>query len=154
MPNALIQAADGDFYGTSQGGGATQNGSVFELTPKGKLTTLYSFCSQPGCVDGATPTVALIQGSDKNFYGSTSAGGANGQGGTIFEITPTGTLTTLYSFCAEVKYNLCIDGDRPGGLTPGANGIFYGATTAGGRFNKDTGSILGDGTVFSFQVTE
>jgi uncharacterized repeat protein (TIGR03803 family) len=150
----LIQAANGNFYGTSQGGGATQSGSVFELTPKGKLTTLYSFCSLAGCTDGATPTVGLVLGSDKNFYGTTQAGGANGQGGTIFEITPAGALTTLYSFCAEVKDNLCIDGSRPAGLRPGAHGVFYGATSAGGRFNKDGSTILGDGTVFSIQVAE
>jgi uncharacterized repeat protein (TIGR03803 family) len=145
-PNALIQGGDGNFYGTTQGGGTTQSGSFFRLTPKGKLTVLYSFCSQTGCPDGAVPTTALVPGSDSNFCGTTSEGGANGQGGTIFEITPSGTLTTLYSFCAEVNDNLCVDGSGPRGLVPATNGTFYGETTAGGS--------IGDGTVFTIQVTE
>ena len=47
------------------------------------------------------PYAGLVQGSDGNFYGTTIAGGANSEG-TVFKITPSGTLTTLYSFAAVV----------------------------------------------------
>jgi uncharacterized repeat protein (TIGR03803 family) len=82
---------------------------VFKITPTGTLTTLYSFCAQSGCTDGEYPVAGLVQGTDGNFYGTTPEGGANG-GGTVFKITPTGTLTTLYSFCAQSG---CTDGEDP-----------------------------------------
>ncbi len=95
---ALVQATNGDLYGTTYGGGANGGGTVFKITPSGGLTTLYSFlCSQTNCTDGLDPTAGLIQGTDGNFYGTTPIGGAN-KGGTVFKITPRGTLTTLYGF--------------------------------------------------------
>ncbi|MGH8297439.1 MAG: choice-of-anchor tandem repeat GloVer-containing protein, partial [Steroidobacteraceae bacterium] len=63
---ALIQASDGNFYGTTYGGGANSDGTVFKLTPSGSETVLYSFA---GGSDGANPRAALIQASDGNFYG-------------------------------------------------------------------------------------
>ncbi len=77
--------------------GANGVGTVFKITPSGTLTTLYSFCPQSGCTDGAEPNAALVQATDGNFYGTTFEGGANGVG-TVFKITPSGTLTTLHSF--------------------------------------------------------
>jgi uncharacterized repeat protein (TIGR03803 family) len=80
---ALVQATDGNFYGTTYYGGTNCAyvvggcGTVFEITAKGKLTTLYSFCSQPLCADGAYPTVGLVQATDGNFYGTTDLGGAS-----------------------------------------------------------------------------
>jgi uncharacterized repeat protein (TIGR03803 family) len=72
-PNGLVQATDGNFYGTTAGGGANlYYGTVFKMTPSGTLTTLYSFCSQSGCTDGANPYAGLIQAIDGNFYGTTS----------------------------------------------------------------------------------
>lgn len=134
----LIQAADGNFYGTTQNGGANGKGTVFAITPAGTLTTLYSFCAQTGCADGATPYAGLIQATDRNFYGTTQSGGANG-GGSIFKITSTGALTTLHSFSG-------MDGAAPlGALFQAADGNFYGATSSGGA------GILcahGCGTVF------
>src|SRR5271166_1721646 len=97
----LVQGSDGNFYGIATGGGAKQFGAVFKITPVGKFTTLYSFCQQRNCPDGAYPQAALVQGSDGNFYGTTTAAGANGRGGTVFKITPSGMFTTLYSFCAQ-----------------------------------------------------
>ena len=103
----LVQGADGNLYGTTTLGGAHTNGvalsgqgTVFKITPSGTLTTLYSFCSQNGCTDGANPSAALVQGTDGNLYGTTQGGGANvndcGFGcGTVFKITASGTLTTL-----------------------------------------------------------
>src|ERR1700690_696582 len=84
---SLIQGADGNFYGTTYGGGTNDEGTVFKITPAGSLTTLYSFCSQAGCVDGAVPIAGLVQGSDGNFYGTTAEGGENElDEGTVFKI--------------------------------------------------------------------
>ena len=142
---ALVQATNGDLYGTAASGGANGNhnyGTVFKITPSGALTTLYSFCSQTApdgeCTDGANPYAALVQATNGDFYGTTVDGGANGEGGTIFKITPSGTLTTLYSFCSQSG---CTDGVQPAGLVQGANGDFYGTTGRGG--------VNGEGTVFT-----
>jgi uncharacterized repeat protein (TIGR03803 family) len=143
----LIQAANGNLYGTTEYGGANSPedcpsgacGTVFEVTPSGTLTTLYSFCSQPGCTDGATPVAGLIQATNGNLYGTTEFGGANGVG-TVFQITPNGTLRTIYSFCSQSG---CTDGYQPtAGLVQATNGDFYGTTQFGGAYG------LYDGTVF------
>jgi len=126
---ALVQASDGNFYGTTVEGGAnglSGQGTVFKITPGGTLTTLYSFCSQPNCSDGAAPYAALVQAKDGNFYGVANAGGANGDG-TVFKITPTGTLTTLHSFAWSS------DGEYPyAALLQASDGNFYGTTFEGG----------------------
>ena len=91
QPIGLLQASNGNFYGTTHSGGLNNAGTVFELTADGTFTTLYSFCSQGGCSDGQNPSSALIQGADGNLYGTTVFGGAHGPG-TIFRITTTGAL--------------------------------------------------------------
>ncbi len=136
---ALVQASDGNFSGTTYSGGAYDNcflfcGTVFRITPSGSLTVLHSFNG----TDGAAPSAALIQASDGNFYGTTYYGGASGDCsggcGTIFKITPNGTLTTLHSFGGT-------DGAGPyGGLIQASDGNFYGTTAYGGA--------NGYGTVF------
>ena len=148
VPSAgLVQATDGNFYGTTVGGGANGDyGTVFKITPSGKLATLYSFCSQSGCTDGLGPSAGLVQATDGNFYGTTLEGGAcppyTFGCGTIFSITPSGVLTTLYSLCSQSG---CTDGASPqAGLFQATNGDFYG-TTAGGGAN-------GDGIVFSLSL--
>ena len=78
---ALIQATDGNFYGTTTNGGAYLYGTVFKITPEGKLTTLHNF----GSTDGAFPN-GLIQATDGNFYGKASEGGASGDG-TVFRLS-------------------------------------------------------------------
>lgn len=134
---ALIQAVSGNFYGTTSSGGANGQGTVFQMTPAGKATLLYSFCFLANCADGETPWAGLIQGTDGNFYGTTSSGGANGSG-TIFQLTPKGVLTTLYSFCALTA---CADGSSPyEGLVQATNGTFYGSTYSGGT--NDAGTIF------------
>lgn len=118
---APVLAPNGNFYGTTRIGGPSNNGTVFEITPSGALTTVYGFCSQGGCPDGQVPRGGLILGSDGNFYGTTSGGF-----GTIFQITPNGALTTLAAF------------DNTNGSGPyappvqGTNGDFYGTTNLGG----------------------
>lgn len=125
----LVQATDGNFYGTATGGGAhAEGGTVFQITPGGTLTTLYSFCAEQGCVDGVGPYAGLVQATDGNFYGTTNGGGAKG-GGTVFRISSGGTLTPLYSFCSESN---CADGGQPNGLVLATDGNFYGTTGVGG----------------------
>jgi uncharacterized repeat protein (TIGR03803 family) len=142
----VIQANNGDYYGTNHGG-AYNNcygtcGSVFKLTAAGKETTLYSFCAAPQggvCLDGQDPSYALVQGSDGNLYGTTSAGGTDGVNsgyGTIFKITPSGTLTTLYSFPGYAPPSSA--------LVEGPDGNFYGTTSSGG-----TGTYGAGGTFFT-----
>jgi uncharacterized repeat protein (TIGR03803 family) len=146
---ALIQATDGNFYGTTSAGGAGNVGTVFKITPTGELTTLYSFCSLPNCADGDSPQSPVIQASDGNFYGTTLGGGAN-SGGTVFEITPAGKLTTLYSFCSQTG---CTDGSSPyAGLLQATDGNFYGTTEVGGAYSSDFCNS-GCGTVFQITLT-
>jgi uncharacterized protein (TIGR03437 family) len=156
----LVQATDGNFYGTTDWGGDNGAGyglgTVFKITPSGTLTTLYSFCSQggyPNCTDGASPQAALVQGTDGNFYGTTFGGGAksciiedsNGCG-TIFKITPSGTLTTLYSFCSQRG---CTDGFQPAaGLVQATDGDLYGTTSSGTIFKITPSGTLT--TLYSF----
>lgn len=128
----LVQGSDGSLYGVTNTGGIINSdcygcGTVFKLTPDGVLTTIYQFCSKPGCADGSLPFGGLKQSSDGNFYGYTTSGGAY-LGGTIFEITPDGLLTTLYSFC----YYCPNGGVDPSGVVQASDGNFYGVTAAGG----------------------
>lgn len=133
---ALMQAADGNFYGTAAGdssGGFFNHppsmhnpGIFFRLTPAGVMTVLYTFT---GGADGSYPN-ALVQGADGNFYGSTFYGPESPANifsgyGTVFKITPTGTLTTLYSFTGGAN------GGNPWGVIQGADGNLYGFTDYG-----------------------
>ena len=105
----LLLATDGNFYGTTEEGGAYAGGTVFKMTPSGALTSLYSFCSDPqdNCPDGDGPASGVMQASDGTLYGTTV--------GTIFTITPSGSLTTFYRFT----------GGGPGGrLFQASNGNF------------------------------
>jgi uncharacterized repeat protein (TIGR03803 family) len=128
---ALVQGHDGQLYGTAPQGGAHNQGTVFKITSNGTFTLLHSFCSAGNCADGASPYAGLALGADGNFYGTTSAGGAN-NAGTVFKITPGGTLTTLYAFAGP-------DGEQPHGrLVQGSDGNFYGTTYAGGAWGLGT----------------
>jgi uncharacterized repeat protein (TIGR03803 family) len=78
----LVQGTDGNFYGTASSGGVGRNclanhacGTIFKITPKGRLTTLYSFCTAVNCTDGEDPSAGLVQAVDGNFYGTTYSGG-------------------------------------------------------------------------------
>jgi uncharacterized repeat protein (TIGR03803 family) len=154
--SGLVQGTDGNFYGTTEYGGNECDevvlephagcGTVFKITPEGTFTTLHMFDwtdgARPiGVLQGGSVGSGLIQGSDGNFYGTTADGGANGAG-TIFKITPAGTLITLYSFVGTVSDGQTYS-NGPGGLVQATN-AFYGTTSDGG-----TGS---DGTVFSFSL--
>jgi uncharacterized repeat protein (TIGR03803 family) len=123
MPyGGLVTGTDGLLYGTTKTGGAYGFGTVYQLTKSGSLTTLYPFT---GGTDGAYPESQLVQGSNGEFYGTTVAGGAS-SAGTVFEITNTGSLTTLHAFTSGS------DGGSPyAGLIAGESGLFYGTTEAG-----------------------
>src|ERR1700733_6586941 len=139
----LVQANNGDFYGTTYMGGSEGKGEVFKITASGALTRVHSFCSQSGCTDGENPFAGLIQGIDGNLYGTTFGGGTAKGFGTVFKITPSGTLTTLHSFCTQ---SVCPDGQFPQtGLVQAANGNLYGTTISGGAY--------GDGTIFKLTTS-
>ena len=124
----LIQASDGNLYGTTAFGGWNGYGTVFKITPLGVKTILYNFT---GGTDGANPFAGLIQGSDGNFYGTTYYGGNNY--GTVYKVTPQGIKTVLYSFAGGN------DGANPyAELIQGSDGNFYGTTQYGGANNYGT----------------
>jgi uncharacterized repeat protein (TIGR03803 family) len=128
---ALIQGSDGNFYGTTASGGSSYHGTVFKLTPAGAISYVVSFTGV-GAI-GKLPEAGLVQGSDGNFYGTTSSGGSSDDG-TIFKLTPAGVFTTLVSFTNP-------NGADPiAGLVQGSDGNFYGTTFTGGRLN--------DGAIF------
>ncbi|HZM01395.1 MAG TPA: choice-of-anchor tandem repeat GloVer-containing protein [Candidatus Saccharimonadales bacterium] len=138
----LMQATNGDFYGTTSAGGTGGYGTVFNMTSDGTLTTLVSFAN----TNGSFPSKGgLIQASDGNFYGTTYNGGnlALGSGaglGTVFKMTPAGALTRLFVFTGP-------NGGHPtGGVVQASDGNFYGTTYWGGDLSKGGGSGLG--TVF------
>lgn len=129
-------------YGTTEIGGRSF-GNIFKITPRGALTTLYNFCSEVICADGAFPYAGLVIGTDGNFYGRTSGGANSACGnegcGTVFRITPAGTLTTLHRFDQT-------DGAEPTtAMVQAADGDFYGTTPYGGKYNA---CKHGCGTIF------
>jgi uncharacterized repeat protein (TIGR03803 family) len=140
----LVHDLNGNFYGTTSAGGAHGAGAFFEITPGFTLTTLYSFCAVNGCTDGSTPVAGVIQSAIGNFYGTTLTGGAH-SGGTVFKITPGGTLTTMHNFCSLPE---CSDGSFPrAGVILGTDGNLYGTTVSGGA-NTFLACLNGCGTIF------
>src|ERR1017187_4426455 len=149
-PSELVQGSDGYFYGTTFGGGTNGQGTVFRISTNGELTTLYSFT---GGSDGANPPAALVQGSDGYFYGTTTGGGIansnyygglNGYG-TVFKISTSGALTTLYSFTGGNDGRA-----RVARLVQCNDGFFYGITGGGGDTHLNYG--YGFGTVFKIST--
>jgi uncharacterized repeat protein (TIGR03803 family) len=137
----MILGSDGNFYGTTcgtafaaGGPGVTSYGSVFKMTPDGTLTTVYTF---GGGIDGNCPDWELTEGPDGNFYGVTKGGNATTPYGTIFKVTPAGSLMTLYTFCGTTSCVLDASPKSPGfvgqqpALTLGNDGNFYGTSLGG-----------------------
>jgi uncharacterized repeat protein (TIGR03803 family) len=126
----LLQAADGNFYGTIFAGGLHGFGTVFKLSLNGTLTTLYAFT---GSADGANPASGLTQDASGFLYGTTSTGGVYGFG-TVFRVSTSGQFTNLVTFDGT-------NGAAPkSGLVEGRDGNFYGTTSAGGT--DDAGTIF------------
>jgi uncharacterized repeat protein (TIGR03803 family) len=159
--DGLIQASDGNFYGTTIGGGAYTNlgclsgcGTVFRMDASGNVSVLHSFSGPP---DGESPYGVLIQASDGNFYGTTIGGGApgpdclNGDGcGAVFKIDASGNVTILHSF-SDVP-----DADYPhAGLIQASDGNFYGASGGGSSASCTVGGyvVVGCGTVFRMDAS-
>jgi uncharacterized repeat protein (TIGR03803 family) len=142
----LIADNHGDLFGTTAGGGANGNGTVFEIVNNGTVgnpsyastpTTLVEFNNS----DGAFPTAGLIADNHGDLFGTTFNGGANGNG-TVFEIVNNGTVgnpsyastpTTLVSFDGT-------NGSAPASLIADNHGDLFG-TTAGGGAN-DLGTVF------------
>jgi uncharacterized repeat protein (TIGR03803 family) len=138
-PALVAQGRDGNLYSTSNSGGAKGSGTVFKISPVGQLKVIYSFCSQANCADGRGPESGLSLGPDGSFYGTTVQGGTTGcygsfGCGTIFKITPGGSLTTLYRFTGGN------DGRNPyGPPSRGRDGLFYGTASRAGT--SDCGTL-------------
>ncbi|MGH6847527.1 MAG: choice-of-anchor tandem repeat GloVer-containing protein [Methylocella sp.] len=138
----LIADSSGNLYGTTDVGGASNEGTVFKLSQGGTETVLHTFT---GGSDGAFPQAGLIADSSGNLYGTTQDGGALGQG-TVFRLSPGGTETVLYSFCPS--FPSCSDGAIPhAGLIADSKGNLYG-TTFGGGAATGCGGFGGCGVVF------
>ena len=135
---ALLEGTNGEFYGTTWGGGFYYGGTAFEMTSGGAVNPLYSFSGS----DGLNPCGSLLQGRDGNFYGVTRYGG-NGYDqtdfsglGSVFSLTPDGTLTPLVLFVGS-------DGAHPaGGLLQARDGNFYGTTYDGGGSGGSNGTVF------------
>jgi uncharacterized repeat protein (TIGR03803 family) len=141
----LIEASDGNYYGTTCRGGAAQgsdNGVIWKITPAGQRTLLHSFNStnvNTGVnVDGACPG-GVIQGADGQLYGVAEAGGSNA-GGVVFKIKIDGSqFQVLHAFgnSHASDQTVALDGSIPrAALIPGADGNFYGSTLDGGLYNS------------------
>jgi len=125
QPSAgLTLASDGNFYGTTQGGGTSYNGTVFKMDLAGTVTILYSFLSDDP--NGTAPLGALIQASDGNLYGTCDEGGTS-NAGTVFRISTSGHLSKIYDFATGSV------GSHPqAGVIQASDGNLYGTASDGG----------------------
>ncbi len=131
-PAILAQAQDGNLYGTTPTGGASNVGVVFQLTPTGTEKVLYSF----DITHGSNPNGGLVLGVDGSLYGTTEHGGAHAYGN-IFKITTAGALTVLYDFTGNA------DGGYPlAPPTQGTDGNFYGSTYPGVAYKISTKGVF------------
>jgi uncharacterized repeat protein (TIGR03803 family) len=133
----LIFDGAGNLYGTTtQGGGACSKphgcGTVFKLSPDRTVTVLHAFA---GGDDGDDPTAGLILDKDGNFYGTTLQGGIGCGCGTVFKLSPDGSIKVLRAF-ADGN-----DGGFPYAGLIAQNGKLYGTTVYGGA--------AGFGTIFA-----
>jgi uncharacterized repeat protein (TIGR03803 family) len=147
--SGLLLDGKGNLYGTTLSGGSSTNcdggcGAVFELTPGGVETAIYSFQGTP---DGMSPKGSLIMDGAGNFYGTTEYGGVYGAG-TVFKLSPGGVETVLYSFSGGA------DGANPlDGLAMDGNGNLYGTTLGGGNTNEFCSPLGSSGCGVAFKVT-
>ncbi|MBZ5722289.1 MAG: IPT/TIG domain-containing protein [Acidobacteriia bacterium] len=152
-PDVLIQASDGNFYGTAQlttqGTSNPQGGTVFKITPAGQFTLLFTFTHNlsGNYVNGDQPATALVEGNDGFLYGSTFTGGTN-NAGVLFRIGKNGKgFKVVHNFCSSDN---CADGNLPIALLLGQDGNFYGATEFGGSNDANCQIHGGCGTIFRF----
>ena len=106
-------ATDGtNVFGVTRSAGANNQGTVYEIAPDGTITTLYSFGaatdSNGNNTDGTSPQAAPLLAPDGFLYGTTTSGGADGNG-TVYRLNPaTGALTTLASFSSDTTGYYCV----------------------------------------------
>lgn len=132
----VIQASDGNLYGTTYAGGTKSLGAVYRVGLDGTYTTVYSFTSDTQ--GGYHPYAGLVQGPDGALYGTTLQGGST-KSGTVFRLTLDGSYTQLFSFTGA-------NGSNPeGSLVVGRDGLLYGTTMTGGTNDR--------GTVFKITTT-
>jgi uncharacterized repeat protein (TIGR03803 family) len=136
-PTGIMQAADGNLYGTTYEAGQFNGGTLFKITPAGVFSVVHAFCSLANCADGQWPTLPPIQGSDGNLYGTTIAGGP-ADAGVLYDLTAAGRFNVVHTFlCYGTICNL---GGAPVGVVQDAERNLFGITAGGG--------IYGDGTFF------
>ena len=145
VPQALVRHTDGNFYGTTQAGGAAGFGTVFRMTPDGAVTTLAEFTGTAGLTKGATPAGPLTFNGN-SLYGVTRDGGAGGIG-VIYGITTAGAFTLMTEFTG-------VAGTRPGanpagGLLFNTDGVLYGTTEFGGANDFGTAFKITTGSTFT-----
>jgi uncharacterized repeat protein (TIGR03803 family) len=140
--DALVQASDGNFYGTTSTGGTLstyyQSGTLFRITTKGVFTKLWDFNATDTSVNGISPYGGLIQASDGNLYGTTTAGGGTPNSGTVYQLALGGALSQVMSFDAATT------GALPSAVPlQAADGTLY-ITNNGGTVsnNKYQGAIV------------
>jgi uncharacterized repeat protein (TIGR03803 family) len=137
--------ASGNFYGTTLYGGSNGLGTVFEITPSGGESVLYSF--KGGSTDGALPEAGVID-VNGTLYGTTSEGGAHAAGA-VYKLTTSGSESLIYSFRGGSK-----DGSYPVAALTNVNGVLYGTTSRGGGKGCEVQSaVTGCGTVFSMTTS-
>ena len=136
---ALIQDAEGNFYGTTFYGGIYESGTVFKLDPAGNETVLYNFL---GSTDGANPWGGLVLDADGNLYGTTNHAGGPCYCGTVFKLDPKGECTVLHTFAGT-------DGSYPESPLLLYKGELYGITGAGGTLSDGS---YGTGTIFKITL--
>jgi len=133
-PQVMSQGRDGDLYSTISNDGTKNVGTVYKITTAGAVTPVYSFCSLTSCADGSNPLGGVTLGFDGNFWGTTQGGGTHAAG-TVFKVTPTGTLTTLWNFANGT------DDSVPEYTTSlGQDGSMYGVSW--GQYNGQYGALF------------
>ncbi|MGD0272085.1 MAG: choice-of-anchor tandem repeat GloVer-containing protein [Candidatus Sulfotelmatobacter sp.] len=142
-PVGIMQAADGNFYGTTvEGGGESGAGVLFEITAAGEFSVVHTFCSLANCADGSAPGSVPFQGSDGSLIGTTRWGGTYG-GGVVYSLSPSGTFNVVHTFfCSNPP---CPRGYDPNGVVQDAAGNLFGTTYFGGS--------SGNGTAFEITTT-
>ena len=150
---ALVADANGDLYGTASGGGASNDGTVFELTPPAAGQTTWSFSllySFHGTGDGSNSISALIFDGQGALYGTAVSGGNTSGDGTVFKLTPPAKGKSSWVESTLYEFQGGADGAGPGGaLLIDDTGALYGTTLAGGTgFCTSNNVNVGCGTIF------
>lgn len=144
----VIEAGDGFLYGTTSGGGAAWEGTLFKLSRDGSEFQIIKSMSRAGG-SGSMPASVLLDGQDNFLYGTTSSGGTNG-GGTAFRFDPEdGTCDFLRHFSNSWSSGGGLQSSGVSGLSTDASGALFGTTSLAGVSNQGTIFRLGrDGKDF------